>query len=202
MELNPLQNWLWKAACSMRGEIDADRRLVRFYLPAHVRWIELRGHTTGLGARLTDNLRAIASENPKLVGVIDRRDFNATDQGQRVLEEDTLARLIAILSEQRLGRAYEYLIRKFAERGSSAGEFFTPTEVGFLIAYMDADVRQGNIMRNPLFVNEDGSLRRFHKIAASPMWNQEVPAAIYENDSDGHFACYRTQGCQGNNRSA
>ncbi|MFO7633413.1 MAG: N-6 DNA methylase [Caldilinea sp.] len=29
-----------------------------------------------------------------------------------------------------LGRAYEYLIRKFAERGSSAGEFFTPTGVG------------------------------------------------------------------------
>ena len=57
MELNPLQNWLWKAACSMRGEIDADRSLVRFYLPAHVRWSELRGHTTGLGARLTDNLR-------------------------------------------------------------------------------------------------------------------------------------------------
>ena len=30
-----------------------------------------------------------------------------------------------------LGRAYEYLLRKFAEgQGSSAGEFFTPPEVG------------------------------------------------------------------------
>ncbi|MBL8261990.1 MAG: N-6 DNA methylase [Xanthomonadaceae bacterium] len=36
-----------------------------------------------------------------------------------------------------MGRAYEYLLRKFAEgSGQSAGEFFTPTEVGYLIAYL------------------------------------------------------------------
>lgn len=34
-----------------------------------------------------------------------------------------------------LGRAYEYLLRKFAEgQGQSAGEFYTPKEVGDLIA--------------------------------------------------------------------
>ena len=36
-----------------------------------------------------------------------------------------------------LGRAYEYLLRKFAEgSGQSAGEFFTPTEVGVLMAHL------------------------------------------------------------------
>ena len=36
-----------------------------------------------------------------------------------------------------LGRAYEYLLRKFAEgSGRSSGEFFTPTEVGFLMAHI------------------------------------------------------------------
>ena len=36
-----------------------------------------------------------------------------------------------------LGRAYEYLLRKFAEgSGQSAGEYFTPTEVGFLMAHI------------------------------------------------------------------
>ena len=36
-----------------------------------------------------------------------------------------------------LGRAYEYLLRKFAEgSGQSAGEFFTPTEVGFVMAHI------------------------------------------------------------------
>src|SRR5262249_28386077 len=34
-----------------------------------------------------------------------------------------------------IGRSYEYLIRKFAEGSvSSAGEFYTPTEVGFVMA--------------------------------------------------------------------
>ena len=190
MDLTTLQNWLWRAASSIRGEVDAarykdyilplifykriddvfddelarvgkalgvdpataggfveaDRSLVRFYLPAEARWSTIRGRTAGLGERITDNLRAIARENPDLVGVVDRRDFNATEGNQRVLDDNALARLVDILSEQRLGlrdvqpdligRAYEYLIRKFAERGSSAGEFFTPTPVGFLIAYI------------------------------------------------------------------
>src|SRR5260370_37578733 len=36
-----------------------------------------------------------------------------------------------------LGRAYEYLLRKFAEsQGQSAGEFFTPQEVGWIMAYI------------------------------------------------------------------
>ena len=36
-----------------------------------------------------------------------------------------------------LGRAYEYLLRKFAEgSGRSGGEFFTPPEVGSLMAHI------------------------------------------------------------------
>ena len=60
------------------------------------------------------------------------------------MDDDTIANLIQILSQHRLGlddvepdilgRAYEYLIRRFAERGSAAGEFFTPQTVGDLIA--------------------------------------------------------------------
>ncbi len=90
-------------------------------------------------------MRAVARENPKLHGVIDQVDFNATTAGQRILEDGTLARLIEVLSRHRLGlrdvepdilgRAYEYLLRKFAEgQGQSAGEFYTPREVGILMA--------------------------------------------------------------------
>ena len=202
MELTTLESWLWKAACSIRGEVDAarykdyilplifykrlddvytdelaklaktlkmnvseaeglaavDRSLIRFYLPSEARWDNVRKRTQGLGERLTDTLRGIARENPQLEGVIDRRDFNQTDQGQRILDDDILSRLIGILSEHRLGlndvqpdilgRAYEYLIRKFAERGSSAGEFFTPTEVGFLIARI-LDPQPGETIYDP-----------------------------------------------------
>src|SRR5207302_11216188 len=40
-----------------------------------------------------------------------------------------------------IGRSYEYLIRKFAEgSGQSAGEFFTPPEVAWIMALiMDCD---------------------------------------------------------------
>jgi type I restriction enzyme M protein len=107
---------------------------------------------------VTDNLHAITRENPDLNGVIDRRDFNATEGNQRLLDDNTLASLLNILSEQRLGlgdvqpdiigRAYEYLIRKFAEKGSSAGEFFTPTGVGFLLAYI-LDPEDGDELDDP-----------------------------------------------------
>ena len=94
---------------------------------------------------LTDAVRAVSRENPRLHGVIDIKDFNETAAGQRILSDDQLRALIQLLSQHRLGlkdvepdilgRAYEYLIRKFAEgQGQSAGEFYTPREVAVLMA--------------------------------------------------------------------
>ncbi len=121
------------------------RNLVRFYIPKEARWEAIRQRTTGLGQYLTDVVRAVARENPRLQGVIDTVDFNATAAGQRILDDPPLANLIEVLSRHRLGlrdvepdilgRAYEYLLRKFAEgQGQSAGEFYTPREVAILMA--------------------------------------------------------------------
>ena len=63
----------------------------------------------------------------------------------RDLDDDRFSNLIERISEKRLGlndveadiigRSYEYLIRKFAEGSvSSAGEFYTPKEVGMVMA--------------------------------------------------------------------
>lgn len=119
--------------------------LVRFYIPENARWEAIRRQTTGLGQYLTDAVREVARENPSLAGVIDMVDFNATAVGQRIVSDEHLAELIEVLSRHRLGlhdvepdilgRAYEYLLRKFAEgQGQSAGEFYTPREVGVLMA--------------------------------------------------------------------
>jgi type I restriction enzyme M protein len=188
LTINGLEGWLWDAACSIRGAVDApkfkdyilplifvkrlsdvfddeidrlaekfgdretalelaahDHSLVRFYIPPEASWSEVRKLTTKIGQRLTEIIRAITKANPPLQGVIDIVDFNATVSGQRIIEEARLSSLIEILSRHPLGlkdveadilgRAYEYLLRKFAEgQGSSAGEFFTPQEVGWLIA--------------------------------------------------------------------
>jgi type I restriction enzyme M protein len=125
--------------------IDEDHALVRFYVPAESRWPAIALKTTGLGEALTDAVRAVARQNPRLQGVIDTVDFNATTAGQPIVDNDRLAALVKTLGQHRLGlrdvqpdllgNAYEYLIRKFAEgQGQSAGEFYTPAEVGRIMA--------------------------------------------------------------------
>ncbi|MCY4389901.1 MAG: class I SAM-dependent DNA methyltransferase [Desulfurellaceae bacterium] len=129
----------------------ADHKLVRFYLPLmpddpeQPVWSVIRKLSDKIGEGVTTHMRAIAKENPPLQGIIDRVDFNATTHGQRDLDDDRLSNLIEAISTKRLGledveadiigKSYEYLIRKFAEgSGQSAGEFYTPGEVGEIIA--------------------------------------------------------------------
>jgi type I restriction enzyme M protein len=128
-----------------------DKKLVRFYLPLEPKnpddavWSVIRTLSDKIGEQLTTHLRAIADANPLLKGIIDRVDFNATTHGQRDIDDDRLSNLIEAISAKRLGlkdveadiigRSYEYLIRKFAEgSGQSAGEFYTPAEVGLVMA--------------------------------------------------------------------
>lgn len=81
--------------------------------------------------------------------MIDVVNFAAERNGERDVNPAKLRSVVETFSDPRyrlgladvqpdfLGRAYEYLLRKFAEgSGQGAGEFFTPTEVGFLIAHL------------------------------------------------------------------
>ncbi len=89
----------------------------------------------GLGMYLTDVVRALSKENPKLQGVVDIADFNATQAGKRIISDDRLHALINVLSRYKLGlkdippdiigHAYEYLLRKFAEGWGNLPESFT-----------------------------------------------------------------------------
>lgn len=216
LDLPALENWLWDAACTIRGPIDApkyknyilpliflkrlsdvfddevtylsaefgdrgiaaalveqDHKLVRFYIPpiarweviAEKKWNELRQakgeKECGVGEHLTDAVRAVARENPRLSGVIDVTDFNATTAGQRIVDDGRLSSLVNVLSDTRyrlglnevepdiLGRAYEYLLRMFAEgQGKSGGEQFTPTQVGIVMARI-LDPQPGNSVYDP-----------------------------------------------------
>lgn len=199
-----LEQWLWDAACSIRGAKDApkykdyilplvfckrlcdvfddeinritkevggrakafklvarDKKLVRFYIPLQPEdpeqpvWSVIRKLADKIGEQLTDHLRAIARENSKLQGIIDRVDFNATTHGQRDISDDRISALIERIGQKRLGledverdvigKSYQYLIRKFAEGGGqSAGEFYTPGEVGMIMALiMDPEPGMG-----------------------------------------------------------
>lgn len=143
---------------------ESDHSLLRFYLPPEARWavisgresfdwpLDERGRTTAprdIGEHLTRAVRAVVKQNPSLSGVIDIVDFAAERNGERDINPAKLRGVVETFSDPRyrlgladvqpdfLGRAYEYLLRKFAEgSGQSAGEFFTPTEVGFLMAHI------------------------------------------------------------------
>lgn len=137
--------------------LDADPSLVRFYLPPQTRWPVIsdrqpfkwpaKEQPKTLGELLTSSVRLMVKANPSLAGVIDTIDFNETRNGEREISDKALKGIIEAFSNPRyrlglhdvepdfLGRCYEYLLRKFAEgQGQSAGEFFTPREVGFLMA--------------------------------------------------------------------
>ena len=126
---------------------DRDDSIVRFYIPQKYSWEALRNYPANgnLGQFVTDAMRDVARRNPRLQGVLDVEDFNERQSGQRIIDDERLEKLIEIISQHRLGledaepdilgRAYEYLLRKFAEgQGQSAGEFYTPKEVGWLMA--------------------------------------------------------------------
>jgi len=138
---------------------ESDHSLLRFYLPPEARWAVINGREPfnwppkeqprDIGEHLTKAVRAVVKYNPSLSGVIDVVDFAAERSGERDVNPAKLRDVVETFSDPRyrlgladvqpdfLGRAYEYLLRKFAEgSGQSAGEFFTPTEVGFLMAHI------------------------------------------------------------------
>ena len=143
---------------------ESDHDLLRFYLPPEARWGIVSGREAhewpldtqrrstrprDIGEHLTRAVRSVVRYNPTLSGVIDLVDFASERNGERDLNPARLAAVVETFSDPRyrlgladvqpdfLGRAYEYLLRKFAEgSGQSAGEFFTPTEVGFLMTHL------------------------------------------------------------------
>jgi type I restriction enzyme M protein len=174
--------------------------MVRFFVPVEYRWDKVRHHPANgkLGDFVTSALRETARLNPDLHGVLDVKDFNERQAGQRILDDDRLAELIEVISRHRLGlkntapdvigQAYEYLLRKFAEgQGQSAGEFYTPLEVGRLIAEVidpmprsmvyDCACGSGGLLIKARLVFE---LRNKGKVAQAPkLYGQELNPATY-----------------------
>ena len=192
-----------------REIIDADHQdalksgrnpIVRFYIPQQYRWEVLRDHPANgrLGEFVTEAMRLVVSQNPRLSGVLDVQDFNEQQSGQRALDDERLATLIEVISRYRLGlqntepdilgRAYEYLLRKFAEgQGQSAGEFYTPKEVGWLMARLinpkphttiyDPACGSGGLLIKPRLLFKETHPEQ--QGAAPQIYGQELTATTY-----------------------
>lgn len=124
-----------KAVFRARGEH-------RFSIPDGSRWGDVLAESTNLGEKLTDAMRAVANANEELKGVftVDWNQPAPDGSGRPLIPNEVVHALIqhfdthdlsnASVPPDILGRAYEYLIKQFADdAGAKAGEFFTPPEV-------------------------------------------------------------------------
>lgn len=118
-----------------------DRDEHQFFVPERAHWAHIQAQSQDIGNTINKAFEALEEENPVLNGVLATIDFNDKDK----LPDSTLMQLIqhfslidlsnANLSEpDMLGRAYEYLIKQFADdAGKKGGEFYTPSKVVSLL---------------------------------------------------------------------
>lgn len=112
----------------------------RFVIPDSARWQKLRETTTNIGEFLQKALRSIEKDNNRLYGVFGDAQWTNKER----LPDHLLASLVEHFSriplgletvtQDDLGEAYEYLIKKFADdSGHTAAEFYTNRTVVHLM---------------------------------------------------------------------
>lgn len=128
------------------GDDPEDRDNHPFFVPKRARWPEIQRVATNIGAELNKACAALEASNTALEGVLAGIDYNDERKlGDARNRDVVLGKLVQHfakvtlknknLSEpDMLGRAYEYLIEKFADdAGKKGGEFYTPKKVVELI---------------------------------------------------------------------
>jgi len=138
----------YKALEENRG-VPEDKDNYQFFVPKRAKWSEIQKVATDLGSALNKACSELEKENNSLEGVLAGIDYNDERKlGDTRNRDVVLGRLVqhfsnlslrnSDLSEpDMLGRAYEYLIEKFADdAGKKGGEFYTPRMVVQLIVEM------------------------------------------------------------------
>ena len=148
--------WEWEADDSIaelerqqgREFTEAEKALFRnrgehrYAIPDGSRWGDIKAVSVNIGEILTGAMRAVADANDELRGVftVDWNQPAPDGSGRPLIANEVVHALVQHFDEHDLsnrsvpadvlGRAYEYLIKKFADdAGAKAGEFFTPPEV-------------------------------------------------------------------------
>jgi len=138
--------------------VRSDRGLhEEFWVPERARWDHITAQESDIGAALNKALEAIEDENDEIADrVLSSIDYNDKERlGDQVLDKlvthfDTHRYRNADLDDPDIfGRAYEYLIRQFADdAGKKGGEFYTPREVVELIVEC-VDPAEGHRVYDP-----------------------------------------------------
>lgn len=117
----------------------------RIQIPVECHWTRVFSHSKDIGQALTDAFRCIEQDNTHLYGIFGDASWTNKER----LPDELLATLlnhfnkvnlgVASVRDDDMGRAYEYLIKRFADKANKkAGEFYTPrTIVRLMVNILD-----------------------------------------------------------------
>jgi type I restriction enzyme M protein len=165
----------------------------RFTIPKDSRWGDVLAVSESIGEKLTNAMRAVADANDELRGVftVDWNQPAPDGSGKTLIPNEVVHALIQHFEEHDLsnrsvppdvlGRAYEYLIKQFADdAGAKAGEFFTPPEVVDTLVRI-LEPRPGDTVYDPtcgsggMLVHSADFLREHdHHATAAQYFGQEM----------------------------
>lgn len=123
----------------------------RIQIPEYCHWRDVFSETKDIGQTLKDAFRGIELANPKLHGIFGDASWTNKER----LSDELLATLlnhfnkvnlgVASVRNDDMGRAYEYLIKRFADKANKkAGEFYTPrTIVRLMVNILDPQAGEG-----------------------------------------------------------
>jgi type I restriction enzyme M protein len=125
----------YEEATKSNGEMFPEN--YRFIIPDGCHWRDIRARSENIGQSIITAMQCIEKANPDLLwGIFGDADWS----NKEVFTDELLKDLIEHFSKHRLsmryvdvdmaGRAYEYLIKRFAdESNKAAGEYYTPRPV-------------------------------------------------------------------------
>lgn len=154
----------------------------RIQIPEECHWSQVFGRTKDIGQALKEAFRGIELANQNLHGIFGDASWTNKDR----LSDELLSTLlnhfnqvnlgVASVRDDDMGRAYEYLIKRFADKANKkAGEFYTPrTIVRLMVNILDPQAGEsiydpacgtgGMLLETIHHVKENGSDPRLLKI--------------------------------------
>jgi len=154
----------------------------RIQIPTGCHWKDVFAEIKDIGKALKDSFRGIELENPQLHGIFGDASWTNKER----LSDELLSTLlnhfnkvnlgVSSVRDDDMGRAYEYLIKRFADKANKkAGEFYTPrTIVRLMVNILDPQVNEsvydpacgtgGMLLETIHHVKENGGDPRLLKI--------------------------------------
>ena len=166
LDVPALESWLWEAACTIRGPLDAPK-FKDYILPL----IFLK--------RLSDvfDIARLLDPQPSLTV------YDACCWSGGLLIKCHLQLLETKGKQQNGGRKLLLNVAPLKVFGQEINpSTFAMSRMNTFIRDMEAEIALGDSLHRPAFTESDGYLRSFDLVTSNPMWNQKFDTKTYADD--------------------